>query len=158
MLCSFSGCLNDTECTRYCPEHLESLYHVKIALSNLPKAGQGLFTTIELPRNTRVVQYEGKRIDLRHDHTASREMGGDYVLNYLPHRFIDAENEIEGGACRYCNDCTPENRRLKHAAGNNCKFQYDKLNDQVWLITTRCIKAGEELFVGYGSSQYWDKI
>lgn len=155
--CVFSVCMEQTQRTQYCSIHLEQLFHVEIKQSTLPDAGLGLFTTIELPRHSRVVQYQGQRIDLRHDHVASTQMGGDYLLNYAPHRFIDAECKFNGGPGRYCNDCTPNNCHMKHAAGNNCKFQYDKLNDQVWLITTKHVTANEELFVSYGTTQYWNK-
>ena len=146
--CKFKGCALELQEADYCALHLEDLYKVRIAISHIPNGGKGLFTTIDRKRNQRVVPYGGARISSR------VPIGGDYVIEYAPGRFIDGI-DVHSSAARFCNDLLPEDKKRGYGKAVNCKYTYDKRTRVVWIETIKRIGMNEELFVRYGRKEYW---
>lgn len=136
-----SGCVNAlTDKTPYCSKCLEGILSVEVKVSLLPNAGNGLFTTIDRKNNQRIVPYDGDRF--------TTEMWGDYVYEYKKDHFVDCGWSTTCCAGRFVNDAR-DYKRI------NCRFSYDKLNDRVWIVSKKKIKAGSELYISYGRAAYW---
>jgi hypothetical protein len=146
-MCDFKECkASSTNMdSNYCAEHLAQMYQVEIKTSLLPNAGKGLFTSIARKRNVKLVPYAGERIK---DETGNVE--GSYVLEYKTNHFIDCGKQTNCCAGRFVNDA-------RNSKQKNCRFVYDKIKDEVWLVSTRHIKSNEELYCDYGS-YYWKAL
>lgn len=144
--CLFSGCKNITLKTPFCEAHLRSECGVEVRKSTIPNAGNGLFSLVDRKRNQRIVTLEGER-----SYTKDIDFGGRYCLEYKDDHFIDCENSTTCCAGRYIND--PRDSKQV-----NCKFIYDKQQDKVWVVSTKHIHPGQELFLSYGNHSYWSKL
>jgi hypothetical protein len=121
-----------------------------IKKSGLPKAGKGLFTSKMIPRGTRIVEYKGV-IKTWKEITGNPTFNG-YVFYVNKNHVIDAKNYKKGMA-QLANDA----KGLSRVEGvlNNCKYEED--NEKVYIVSTKNIPAGAEIFVGYGK-EYWDVV
>lgn len=118
--------------------------------STLKGAGKGLFTTKDIPKGKKIVEYKGK-ITKWKDVDDQDGMNG-YIYYVTRNHVIDASDAKEALA-RYANDA----RGLARVDGlsNNCTYRIEGL--RVFIYAMRNIPAGSELFVGYGK-EYWDII
>ncbi|NCI48702.1 SET domain-containing protein [Sediminibacterium roseum] len=118
--------------------------------SGLPNAGKGLFTTKEIPRGTRIVEYKGV-IKTWKEITDNPVFNG-YVFYVNKNHVIDAKN-YKPGLAQLANDA----KGLSRIEGvlNNCKYEED--NKKVYIVSTKKIPAGAEILVGYGK-EYWDVV
>ncbi|MCI1266798.1 MAG: SET domain-containing protein-lysine N-methyltransferase [Saprospiraceae bacterium] len=127
----------------------ESAY-LYIALSQIPSAGQGLYTLIDIYKEEIIAKYKGRI--LTSDQINSRvERGRDQYFINLPNGCImDSMNH----KCfaKYANDATGKS---DSSFKNNAKITLDD-EDHICLLALRNIKSGEEIFCNYGSS-YWKK-
>ncbi len=122
---------------------------LEVKESNIPGAGKGLFTNEYIPKGTKIVEYKGKIRkweELQYNHS-------NYYIYY-----VNDNHVIDGGSnkkslARYINDA----KGLKKIKGltNNAEFICDGL--RVFVVSTKNIPAGAEIFVGYGK-EYWDVI
>ncbi len=118
--------------------------------SQLPKAGKGLYTKKPIKKGAVVIEYRGEIIDWK-EYMRRVERDEDGYLVYINKKCcIDAFPTRQYKA-RYANDA----HGLSRTKGlkNNC--QYETTKDKCFIVATREIHAGEELFVSYGK-QYWD--
>lgn len=118
--------------------------------SRIPGAGMGLFTAIPLQRGEVVAVFQGERLSTTE--AARRAAKGDdaYFVTLLDGSTLDSMHT----ACfaKYANDAEgPGTSRLR----NNAVITLDD-DDQPCIVATRAIKAGGEVFVGYGRA-YWAK-
>jgi uncharacterized protein len=122
---------------------------LEIRESNIPGAGKGLFTTVFIPKGTRIIEYKGK---IRTWKEVQNDDGNYYIFYVTRNHIIDA-GRVKKSMARYLNDA----KGLKKIKGlnNNTEFVRDKL--RVFIDATKDIPAGSELFVGYGK-EYWDVI
>ncbi len=118
--------------------------------STLAKAGKGLFTTVDIPKGTRIVEYKGKKRKWK-DITEDPAFNG-YVYYFNRHHVIDAKNTPQHLA-RYANDA--KGLSSKDGLRNNSK--YDEDGTKVYITSMKKIPAGSEIFVGYGK-EYWDSV
>lgn len=117
--------------------------------SQLPGAGNGLFTKELIPQGTRIVEYKGRITtwdDVKHD------SDNGYIYTVNDHHVIDALPHTKALA-RYANDA----RGLVRVKGitNNCVYVNDGL--KVYIESIKDIPAGSEILVGYGK-EYWDVV
>ena len=121
-----------------------------IKRSTLKGAGKGLFTTKDIPRGKKIVEYKGK-ITKWKDVDDQNGMNG-YIYYVTRNHVIDA-SDAKDALARYANDA----RGLVRTEGltNNCTYRIEGL--RVFIYSIRNIPAGSELFVGYGK-EYWDII
>jgi SET domain-containing protein len=128
--------------------HLEKQLIVK--RSTLKGAGKGLFTTKDIPKGKKIVEYKG-RITKWKEVDSHDGMNG-YIYYVNRNHVIDASDTKEALA-RYANDAKGMVRT--HGLNNNCTYRIEGL--RVYIYAMRNIPAGSELFVGYGK-EYWDII
>ena len=118
--------------------------------STLKGAGKGLFTTKDIPRGKKIVEYKGK-ITKWKDVDDQNGMNG-YIYYVNRNHVIDA-SDARNALARYANDA----RGMLRTDGlfNNCTYRIEGV--RVFIYSIRNIPAGSELFVGYGK-EYWDII
>lgn len=118
--------------------------------SQIPHAGNGLFTAIRIYKDEIVSHFKG---DILTDVQAkiNAEEGLDrYFINLLDGTILDSMN-VDCFA-KYANDASGfSSSNFK----NNAKIALDE-NNNVCLIATSNIKEGQEVFCSYGK-EYWKK-
>jgi SET domain-containing protein len=124
--------------------------HLIVKRSTLKGAGKGLFTSKDILKGTKIVEYKGKVTTWKEvdDH---KGLNG-YIYYVTRHHVIDARTTREALA-RYANDAKGLCRT--EGLSNNCTYIIEGL--KVYIKAMRNIPAGSELFVGYGK-EYWDII
>jgi SET domain-containing protein len=123
-----------------------------VKTSQLPNSGKGLFTTTAIKKGERVIEYEGEIIDWK-EYEKRVELDKDGYLFFINKKHcIDAFNTPQFKA-RFANDASG----LGKVKGmkNNCV--YDIVKKQCYILATKDIAAGEEIFVSYGKD-YWDSV
>lgn len=124
--------------------------HLVVKKSNIPGSGYGLFTTMDIPKGSTIIEYKGRVTTWKDvDHKA----GQNPFIFYVNRNFvIDAYNYKKSKA-RYVNDA----RGIRKVKGltNNCV--YERVGDRIFIKATKKIPAGSELLVSYGKD-YWDAI
>lgn len=121
-----------------------------IKKSRLPGAGNGLFTTKAIRKDSKIIEYRGEIIGyLEYRRRARKEL--DHYLFYLRRELcIDSLNTPQYKA-RYANDAAGITR-LKGVRNNS---DYVIFGDKCFVVASRDIKRGEEIFVNY-TKPYWD--
>ena len=122
---------------------------LEVKESGILDAGKGLFTTVFIPKGTRIVEYKGTITTwdaVRADPTNA------YIYFLKPNYVIDAREHTKSLA-RYVNDAQGLVRTKDRR--NNAKFTADGL--RVFIEATKDIQPGEEIFVSYGR-KYWDTV
>ena len=118
--------------------------------SQIPGAGKGLFTRIDIPKGTRIVEYKGR---IQTWKEVKHEDGyNGYLLRLSWQVVINALNHKKAIA-RYTNDA----RGLVKIKGlrNNAEYVVD--GNRCFVEAKRSINKGEEILVGYGN-EYWTLI
>lgn len=117
-----------------------------VKTSTIPNAGKGLFTKLNIPKGTRIVEYKGRR-------TVWKEVANAHDNYYL--YTINRNNVIDAGKtlkalARYANDA----RGLVKIKGlsNNCVYVND--GNRAFIESVKDIPAGAEIFVDY-TQDYW---
>jgi uncharacterized protein len=124
--------------------------HLVVKRSKLKGAGKGLYTTKDIPRGTKIVQYKGKITKWKE--VDDRDGLNGYIYYVNREHVIDA-SDTKDALARYANDA----KGLQRVDGitNNCTYIIEGV--KVYIKAMRNIPAGSELFVGYGK-EYWDII
>lgn len=127
---------------------------IEVKKSTIPGAGLGLFLKEDIPngyipRNVIIDCYYGRKIKTK-DLDNLPEQAFLYLMQLDDDTYIDGFTEKN--FLSFCNDARGIIRipYLK----NNCRFQFLDDEQNIALISSRRIKAGEELFAFYGAS-YW---
>jgi SET domain-containing protein len=123
-----------------------------VKTSSLPGAGKGLFTKKPIKKNAKVIEYKGEIIDWKEYEKRVKEDKDGYLFYINKKRCIDAFSTPEHKA-RYANDA----QGLSKVKGLKNNAIYEIFGDQCYIVSTRNIEAGEEIFVSY-SKDYWDCI
>ncbi len=120
--------------------------------STLPNAGKGLFTSTPIKKGTRVIEYLGEIIDWKEYERRVEKDEDGYLFFINKKTCIDAWNTPEHKA-RYANDAAG----LSKVKGmkNNCEYEIE--GKQCFILSTKDIAAGEEIFVSY-TKEYWDCV
>jgi uncharacterized protein len=117
--------------------------------SQLPGAGKGLYTTKAIRKDSKIIEYRGEIIG--HEEYRRRErMQEDQYLFYLKRGVCIDAMHTPGYKARYANDAHGM-RRVKGLRNNS---DYVIYGDKCFIVASRNIKAGEEIFVNY-TAQYW---
>jgi len=117
--------------------------------STLPRAGKGLFTDILIKKDTKVIEYLGEIITWAEAEKRDDQGKGGYVYYVTKYHCIDAYHHPEALA-RYANDA----RGLTRKNGVRNNSYYATRGRRGYIIASRNIKPGEEIFVWYGD-EYW---
>ncbi|MGB5030556.1 MAG: SET domain-containing protein-lysine N-methyltransferase [Saprospiraceae bacterium] len=127
----------------------ESAY-LYIAPSQIPSAGHGLYTLIDIYKEEIIAQYKGRILTSDQIKFRVERFRDQYFINLPNGCILDSMNH----KCfaKYANDATGKSAS---SFKNNAKITLDD-EDHVCLIALKNIKSGEEIFCSYGSS-YWKK-
>ena len=118
--------------------------------STLKGAGKGLFTTKDIPKGKKIVEYKGKIVKWKD--VDSRDGLNGYIYYVSRDHVIDAF-PTKDALARYANDAKGIVRT--DGLNNNCTYRIE--GRRVFIYSMKNISAGSELFVGYGK-EYWDII
>jgi SET domain-containing protein len=119
---------------------------LEVRQTNIPGAGKGLFTSKDIKRGTRIIEYKGR---IRTWKEVEHDADNPYIFYVADDHVIDASNAHESLG-RYINDAKGLNK-IK-GLNNNAQFVHD--GRRVFIEATRDIPAGSEIFVSYGK-EYW---
>ena len=120
--------------------------------SQIPNAGKGLYTTKSIKSGTRVIEYKGEVINWKEYKRRVEKDQDGYLFHFSDDYCLDAYHTPEHKA-RYSNDA--EGITTVEGLTNNCEYEVDGL--RCFVLATKDIEAGEEIFVSY-SKEYWDCI
>lgn len=118
---------------------------LRVRNSQLPNSGKGLFTTVNIAKGQHIIEYAGSKFKVEEVVKIDIDNDNLYMHNGL---FIDGTGNLAArmndanGICK------------KRGCSNNCEFFQPKKSKKVFIIATRDILFGEELFVDY-SKDYW---
>lgn len=115
--------------------------------SSLPDAGMGLFTTVDIHKGERIVEYKGRLVrwkDVKHT-----DGHNGYLLRLDRSLAIDARPKNSGKG-RYANDAMG----LVRLPGLRNNAEYLIYGKRVFIEATRNIRKGEEVLVSYGR-EFW---
>lgn len=121
-----------------------------IKKSSIPGAGNGLFTSVAIPKGTRIAEYKGK-------HTTWKEVdhrnGSNMYIYYVNKNFVIDARTYPKALARYANDA--RGLTIVKELSNNCCYVPD--GTRVFIESLKDIAAGAELLVSYGKD-YWDAV
>ena len=118
--------------------------------SRLPGAGKGLFTTKAIAKDAKIIEYRGEIIGYNEYRKRARKEQDQYLFFLRQNLCIDAMYTPQYKA-RYANDAAGI-IKVKALRNNS---DYIIFGDKCFIVASRDIKAGEEIFVNYTKS-YWD--
>lgn len=125
--------------------------HLKVKKSTIPGVGKGLFTTIDIKKGDRVLEYKGEVVTWKEVEKMTEDRNG-YVFYFTAKYCLDAWNrkDVLG---RYANDAMG----IVRVSGvkNNVEFVTEK--KRCFMEALRNIPKGSEIFVAYGA-EYWRAI
>lgn len=112
----------------------KKLYRV----SNSPIHGKGLFALVNIPAQTRIIEYTGEHISREEE--MKREVENDkrhetYILRISDHESIDGKELRNDG--RFAN----------HSCSPNADFEI--VGSRAWISSIQPIKKGEEITIDY---------
>ena len=118
--------------------------------STIPGSGKGLFTTVDIPKGTHIVEYKGKITDWKN---VNHDNGHNAYIFFVNRNFVIDALKYPKALARYAND----GRGLVKLKGvsNNCV--YETSGKKVYIKSVKKIPAGSEILVAYGK-EYWDVI
>lgn len=124
--------------------------YLYVSQSQIPDAGNGLFTAIDIYKDETITLFKGKILSGMEVKKRVKEGKDRYFINLLDGTIMDSMN----AKCfaKYANDA---NGLSKSNFKNNAVITLDD-NDKICITALRNIKGGEELFCSYGKS-YWKK-
>lgn len=107
-----------------------------ITIVKRSKIGLGLFAAEDIPKAAKIIQYTGKIIT---NNDAERHRGR-YLFT------LDDERTIDGSG----------RENLARYINHSCRPNADSgvIDDEIWIIAKRKIKAFEEITINYGRSYF----
>jgi len=120
--------------------------------STLPNAGKGLFTDKAIKKNAKIIEYRGEIIEWKEYTRRVKENKDGYLFHIHNKKCIDAYSTKQYKA-RYANDALG----LVRVKGLKNNSQYEVHNNKCYIVATRHIRPGEEIFVDY-TREYWNCI
>lgn len=128
--------------------HAEEADYLYVIPSQLPKAGNGLFTAITIYKEEIIALFKGEILSDTESEKRAKQGNNGYFMNLPDGRVLDCR--LTEGFAKYANDASGfSTSNFK----NNAKITLDD-NQNVCLIALKKIKTGEEIFCEYGKS-YW---
>jgi SET domain-containing protein len=129
-----------------CPEE----YYLYVKASQIEGAGKGLFTAIKIFKDEIISVFKGELLTATEIKKRIKNNADAYFINMVDGRIMDCMNT--GCFAKYANDAKGIG---KSEFKNNSVISLDE-QDNVCIVATKTIKAGEEIFCSYGK-RYWEK-
>jgi len=125
--------------------------YLRIKKSTIPDVGKGLFTTIDIKKGDRILEYKGEAVTWKEVENMPEDRNG-YVFYFTAKYCLDAWNRKDSLG-RYANDA----RGIVRLPGvnNNAEFVTEK--KRCFMEAIRNIPKGGEILVAYGA-EYWRAI
>lgn len=99
---------------------------------------KGLYATVDIPKNTQIIQYVGRRLTQRQADKFAEEHGEELIYLFeLNERYV-IDGDTDSNLAKYVNHSCEPNSYTEIA------------DDEIWIVALRDIKAGEELSYDYG--------
>ena len=105
-----------------------------IVFKESPIHGTGGFATSTIPKDSRVIEYVGRKIS-KHESLRHCEEGNEYIFS------LDEEHDLDGNV-----SWNPA-RLINHSCAPNCDAELE--TGRVWIVANREITAGEEITFNY---------
>jgi SET domain-containing protein len=123
--------------------------YLYVQTSQIPNSGNGLFTSINIEKDEIVSKFIGEIISDEEAQKRADDNDDQYFMSLPSGEMLDCKRT----KCfaKYANDAEGIPSKFK----NNTFIAMDD-DDDVVLVAKRDIKAGEEIFTGYGK-EYWKK-
>ncbi len=125
--------------------------HLIVKKSIIPGAGMGLFTRVDIPKGTLIVEYKGEILTWKDAEKMADDRNG-YVFFVFSTHVIDAWNYKKAKA-RYANDA----RGIGRIPGVTNNSEYHVHRRRCYIKAIKNIPAGSEILVSYGN-EYWQAI
>jgi SET domain-containing protein len=125
---------------------------LQVKTSQLPNAGKGLFTDKPIQKGEKIIEYKGEIIDWKEYEKRVKEDKDGYLFFINKKHCIDAYATPQHKA-RYANDAAG----LSRVKGMKNNAEYEIEDNKCFIVATRNIGPGEEIFVNY-TKEYWDCI
>lgn len=113
-----------------------------IIVKNSPIHGSGIFTSVDIPANTRIMKISGEIISGEECERREEEENNVYIFWNGDDSYIDT---ADSDKIKYIN----------HRCDYNCDVIEGKNND-LYLTASRNISAGEELTIDYGYDEIYN--
>lgn len=126
---------------------------VLVKTSQIPKSGKGLFTKQTFRRGDVICEYEGEIITWSECEKRSDEGHEGYAVFITKNRCIDAFF-TPWAKGRYANDARGIGRVEGLTNNAHYEIQTRKGEKRIFIVATRTIHPGQEIFVHYGND-YW---
>jgi SET domain-containing protein len=120
-----------------------------IKKSQLPGAGKGLYTTKAIRKDSKIIEYRGEIIGYNEYRKRTRKHLDQYLFFVRMDLCIDSMHTPQYKA-RYANDA----KGITRIKGLKNNSDYIIYGDKCFMVASRNIKAGEEIFVNY-THWYW---
>ena len=120
--------------------------------SKIPGSGKGLFTTKAIKKGAKIIQYRGEEIGWSEYNKRVKRDEDGYLFYFNKKRCIDAFHTLQYKA-RYANDANGFTR-IKGLKNNS---EYEIFGETCFIVSTRDIKAGEEIYTDY-TKDYWNSM
>jgi SET domain-containing protein len=133
----------------YDPIELPEEDYLYVQPSQIPNAGNGLFTSIDIECGEIISKFKGEIIS-EEEATKRAELGDDDYFMMLPSGETLDCKKTECFA-KFANDA----EGIPSGFKNNAIITMDEENNVV-LVADKDINSGEEIFVGYGR-RYWQR-
>lgn len=134
----------------FCWYHTKTELGLEVKRSTIPGAGLGLFAVREFIAGERVAQYDGERLSSEeYQQRYEGQPMGTYGIELDDDVVLDARR-TDSGVARYACDYHGSKN------GPNAEFVvfFEKSGGEVWIVATKRIKPGDEIFVDYGEEMH----
>jgi hypothetical protein len=121
--------------------------YLYVKASNIPNAGNGLFTAIQIEDGEIIAVFKGELLNAKEALIRATLHHDDYFMNLPSGKTLDCKNK--NCFAKYANDASGSKSKFK----NNALISMDERN-RVVLVAKTAIEAGDEIFTAYGKA-YW---
>ena len=115
--------------------------------SQIPNGGVGLYTNVNIPKGANISRFIGNIVD----EMITEKPNCLYLVETLDGKVMDVYPSKQ--KAKYANDAAGP-RRIK-GIRNNSYIEYQ--NEKIYIVASKNIKKGEEIFLSYGRA-YWRSV
>jgi SET domain-containing protein len=138
----------------YCWQHLRMALGLEVKKSQIPGAGLGLYSyDATFYNGQKIIEYTG---DLKPNNPNDNTLF-PYALRINEHLLLNADKPARHSVARYANDCRTINKKAGQCKGNNARLSVNPQARRGWIVATKTIHPGDEIFVSYGRL-YWQPV